>query len=94
MLFIDLETCCRGPVEFDIAHVPDEVSEHYGDADQDLLRECRVLVLAMIATWCWDRDDQLPNGRRLGREWLSQMRAALDRDGQILRDDDSTASER
>jgi len=94
LLFIDLETCCRGPVEFDIAHVPDEVSEHYGDADQELLRECRVLMLAMIATWRWDRDDQLPNGRRLGIEWLSQMRAALERDGRILRDDHSTASER
>jgi len=93
LLFIDLETCCRGPVEFDIAHVPDEVSEHYGDADQDLLRECRVLMLAMIVTWRWDRDDQLPNGRRLGTAWLSQMRAALDRDGRILRDDHSTASE-
>jgi Phosphotransferase enzyme family len=94
LLFTDLETCCRGPVEFDIAHVPDEVGEHYGDADQDLLRECRVLMLAMIATWRWDRDDQLPDGRRLGTEWLSQMRAALDRDGRILRDDHSTASER
>src|SRR2546423_750822 len=66
LLFTDWETCCRGPVEFDIAHVPDEVSEHYRDADQDLLRECRVLMLAMIATWRWDRDDQFPNGRRLG----------------------------
>jgi Ser/Thr protein kinase RdoA (MazF antagonist) len=73
LLFVDLETCCRGPVEFDIAHVPDEVSEHYGDADQDLLRECRILMLAMIATWRWDRDDQLPNGRRLGMLWLSQI---------------------
>ena len=79
LLFMDLETCCRGPVEFDIAHVPDDVSEHYPDADQDLLRECRVLMLAMITTWRWDRDDQFPNGRRLGAEWLSQMRAALDR---------------
>ena len=26
LLFIDLETCCRGPVEFDLAHVPEEVS--------------------------------------------------------------------
>ena len=94
LLFVDLETCCRGPVEFDIAHVPDEVSAHYPDADQDLLRECRVLMLAMIVTWRWDRDDQFPNGRRLGIEWLSQMRAALARDGRILRDDHSTASER
>jgi aminoglycoside phosphotransferase (APT) family kinase protein len=81
LLFIDLETCCRGPVEFDLAHAPEEVSEHYPGVDQGLLRECRMLVLAMITTWRWDRGDQLPNGRRLGTEWLSQLRAALDRDG-------------
>ena len=79
LLFIDLETCCRGPVEFDLAHAPEEVSEHYPDVDQDLLRDCRTLVLAMITTWRWDRDDQLPNGRQLGTEWLSQIRTALDR---------------
>ncbi|WP_128430708.1 phosphotransferase enzyme family protein [Streptomyces cyaneus] len=81
LLFIDLETCCRGPVEFDLAHAPEEVSEHYPGVDQDLLRDCRILVLAMITTWRWDRGDQLPNGRRLGREWLSQIRAALKRNG-------------
>lgn len=80
LLFIDFETCCRGPVEFDLAHAPEEVIEHYPGVDQDLLRECRTLVLAMITTWRWDRGDQLPNGRRLGTEWLSQIRAALDRD--------------
>lgn len=79
LLFVDLETCCRGPVEFDIAHAPQEVSEYYPASNQDLLRDCRILVLAMIATWRWDRDDQLPNGRQLGAEWLSQIRAALDR---------------
>ena len=81
LLFIDLETCCRAPVEFDLAHAPDEVGEHYPGVDQDLLRECRLLVLAMITTWRWDRDDQLPNGRRLGTEWLNRIRAAVDRNG-------------
>jgi hypothetical protein len=81
LLFIDLETCCRGPVEFDLAHAPEEVSEHYPGVNQDLLRECRILVLAMITTWRWDRGDQFPNGRQLGTEWLSQLRAALDRKG-------------
>lgn len=33
-LFIDFETCCRGPIEFDVAHLPDEVSAHYPDVDQ------------------------------------------------------------
>jgi Phosphotransferase enzyme family len=81
LLFIDLETCCRGPVEFDLAHAPEEVSEHYPGVNQDLLHQCRILVLAMITTWRWDRGDQLPNGRQLGTEWLSQIRAALDRKG-------------
>ena len=81
LLFIDLETCCRGPVEFDLAHAPEEVSEHYPGVNQDLLRECRILVLAMITTWRWDRDDQLPNGHQLGTEWLSQVRAVVQRTG-------------
>jgi hypothetical protein len=79
-VFIDLETCCRGPVEFDLAHAPDEVSERYPGVDHDLLRQCRILVLAMITAWRWDRGDQFPNGRRLGTEWLGELRAALDRD--------------
>jgi len=73
-LFIDLETCCRGPVEFDLAHVPEEVSERYTSADQGLIRECRNLVLAMVAAWRWDPDDQLPNGQRAARELLSALR--------------------
>lgn len=75
--FIDLETCCRGPIEFDLAHAPEEVGEHYPGVDRELLGECRILVLAMVSTWRWDRDDQLPGGLRLGTEWLDQIRAAL-----------------
>jgi thiamine kinase-like enzyme len=73
-LFIDIETCCRGPVEFDLAHVPEAVSERYPNADQALLQECRALVLAMVAAWRWDREDQLPNGRQAGRDLLDALR--------------------
>ena len=81
VLFIDLETCCRGPVEFDLAHAPEEVSAHYPGVNQGLLRACRMLMLAMITTWRWDRDDQLPNGRQLGTAWLGQIRTALEPNG-------------
>jgi Phosphotransferase enzyme family len=74
-LFVDLETCCRGPVEFDLAHVPATVSEHYPSVDQALLRDCRQLVLAMVAAWRWEPGDQLPNGMPFGRELLSALRA-------------------
>jgi hypothetical protein len=78
--FIDLETCCRGPVEFDLAHAPEDVDAHYPGIDRQLLRDCRTLVLAMITTWRWDRGDRFPDGRRLATEWLGQLRASLHQD--------------
>ena len=73
-LFIDLETCCQGPVEFDLAHVPEAVAGHYPNADQDLLNACRALVLVMVAAWRWDAADQFPDGRRIGHELVSTIR--------------------
>jgi hypothetical protein len=89
LLFVDFETCCRGPVEFDIAHglLPDEdghmlpaadVCEHYPGANQDLIDQCGLLIWAMITTWRWQRDDRLPNGRYWRTEGLNQIRAAKD----------------
>jgi hypothetical protein len=74
LLFIDLETCCRGPVEFDLAHVSEDVVEHYPHVDHDLLLECRGLVLAMVAAWRWDSNDEFPNGRRAGRDLVRAIR--------------------
>ena len=73
--FIDLETCCRGPIEFDLAHTPDDVGASYESADRELLRECRRLVLAMVAAWRWDVGDQFPDGHRWGRALLTALRS-------------------
>jgi len=74
-LFIDLETCCRGPREFDLAHVPAAFSGRYPDIDQELVRLCRRLVLAMVAAWRLEPGDQLPNGRRAYREVVAALLA-------------------
>jgi aminoglycoside phosphotransferase (APT) family kinase protein len=74
LLFIDFETCCRGPIEFDVAHAPPEVGVRYPGVDQDLLAECRRLVLAMVAAWRWDIRDEFPDGHRHGRNILSLIR--------------------
>ena len=73
-VFIDFETCCRGPIEFDVAHLPDEVSAYYPDVDHVLLDECRRLVLAMVAAWRWDVRDEFPDRHRHGRDILSLLR--------------------
>ena len=85
LLFVDLETCCRGPIEFDIAHAavtgstpPSEICARYAGADQSLVRDCWILMLAMVTAWRCEPGDDLPNGRVLAIEWIRQLRAALE----------------
>ncbi len=76
--FVDWETCCRGPVELDVAHAPDEVAQHYPGLDPAVLHACRIVVHALIVTWRWDRDDRLPDRERLARVWFAELQALLD----------------
>jgi hypothetical protein len=74
-LFIDFEDAVRGPVEYDLAWVPEDVSAHYEAADPALVDECRGLMLAIVATWRWRSDDQHPSGRPGGVAYLNALRA-------------------
>jgi aminoglycoside phosphotransferase (APT) family kinase protein len=83
-LFIDLETCCRGPIEFDIAHAtintgapPMQVAAHYSGADMSLVHTCWILMLAMVTAWRCEPDDDLPNRRAMAMDWMRQLWAAL-----------------
>ncbi len=78
-LLVDLATCCRGPVEFDLAHAPEEVGRRYAGADQDLLRRCRALTWALFAAWRWRRNDHMPEREHWRAEGLRLVRAALER---------------
>jgi Ser/Thr protein kinase RdoA (MazF antagonist) len=80
-LFVDLETCCRGPIEFDVAHAPEEAEEHYPGADPGLISQCRTLMWALVTTWRWCHDDQLPDRDFWRAEGVSRVRAALARYG-------------
>jgi Ser/Thr protein kinase RdoA (MazF antagonist) len=52
--FLDFETACVGPLEWDLAHVGDEVVRHYpARVNSTVLSVCRALVSVKTATWCW-----------------------------------------
>jgi hypothetical protein len=72
-LFVDFENCVSGPVEFDLGWVPNAVSECYPGVDQDLVGECRGLVLAIVAAHGWRRGDHKP-GRESGVAFLDVVR--------------------
>lgn len=77
-LLVDLATCCRGPVEFDLAHAPEAAAPYYPGADQALVRRCRALNWAMFSAWRWRRDDGMPDRDLRRAEGLDRLRAALD----------------
>lgn len=78
-LFVDLATCCRGPVEFDLAHAPEDVGKHYAGADRRRLQQCRALGWAIFSAWRWRRDDGMPDRARGRVEGLERVRAVLGR---------------
>lgn len=75
--FIDFHTCQRGPIEYDLAYVPEEVAAHYPGADQQLVHQFRILMWAGITTMRWLAEDQFPNRDYWRGEGINQLRAAL-----------------
>ena len=73
-LFIDFENCVRGPVEYDLGWVPKDVAERYPGADQELVSDCRGLMVAIVAVSHWRWYDQHP-GNAGRADWLSAVRA-------------------
>jgi hypothetical protein len=59
--FIDFETVCTGPIEWDLAHLEPEVERNYGEPRNDRLAfACRGMASVKTAVWCWgdvDRGD-------------------------------------
>jgi hypothetical protein len=78
--FVDLHTCQRGPVEYDLAYAPEAVAAHYPGANHDLVHQFRILMWAGFTTMRWRPRDQLPNRDHWRVEGLNRLRAALDRD--------------
>ena len=78
-LFIDLQTCQRGPVEYDIAFLPEEAAIQYPGANQHLVHLFRILMWAGFTTMRWRRWDQFPNQDYWRIEGFNRLRAALNR---------------
>jgi Phosphotransferase enzyme family len=51
--WIDLEGACTGPLEWDLAFLPDEAIAVFPAVNSELLGLLRILNSARVATWCW-----------------------------------------
>ena len=71
--WIDFESCCVGPLEWDLAFQPREVDADLIDIDHGLLALLRRLNSARVATWCLAQS-RFPGMRRHGEIHLASLR--------------------
>ncbi|HEV2758935.1 MAG TPA: phosphotransferase [Acidimicrobiales bacterium] len=72
--WIDFESCCVGPLEWDLAFHSAEVSATFSEVDGGLLRRLIRLNRARVATWCW-ATARIPEMRRQGELHVQALRA-------------------
>ena len=76
--FIDFETVCLGPLEWDLAHTDAEVALAYPvSLDFDLLARFRTLVSAKTSGWCWEQAETNDKMRLHAEHHLRVVREAL-----------------
>jgi molybdopterin-guanine dinucleotide biosynthesis protein A len=96
--WIDFDTACRGPLEWDLAHLPAEALAHFPEADLDRLDTMRRLVSAVVAVWCWRQRGRAPEVDEAAEFHLERVREAagstLAGEGQPPHAGDGPAAER
>ena len=71
--WIDFESACQGPLEWDLTFLSDGARSTFADVDQDLLELLKTLNSARVATWCWVQA-HFPEMRWHGEHHLDRVR--------------------
>jgi molybdopterin-guanine dinucleotide biosynthesis protein A len=74
--WIDFDTACRGPLEWDLAHLREESLAHFPEADRELLTRMRQLLSAVVAVWCWHQAERAPEVAEAAEFHLERVREA------------------
>jgi Ser/Thr protein kinase RdoA (MazF antagonist) len=74
--WIDFGSVCEGPLEWDLAFLPQELAAEFPEADRDLVQLLRTLNSARVSTLCWLRAD-VEDMRWHAEHHLERVRADL-----------------
>jgi hypothetical protein len=72
--WIDFETCCRGPVEADLAYLGEAGARRPG-VDLELLALANQMLRISVATICWSYPDRHPRLREAAEYHLAELTA-------------------
>jgi molybdopterin-guanine dinucleotide biosynthesis protein A len=74
--WIDFDAVCRGPLEWDLAHLPDRAAASFPEARPDALAIARPLVGAEVAVWCWRTYGRAPEVDEAAHFHLGRLRGS------------------
>jgi hypothetical protein len=72
-ILIDFEASCTGPLEWDLAYLPDEAREAFPNRDDALIERMRAVVSYCVAAWCCADPDPTPEVAAAARHHLGRL---------------------
>jgi Ser/Thr protein kinase RdoA (MazF antagonist) len=73
-VLLDFETACRGPVEWDLAALDDEVVGQFSSVDEELIALLRRMRSACVAAKCWVDPGRAPEVNEAAQVHLRLLR--------------------
>ncbi len=73
-LWCDLETACRGPLEWDLVQLPAAARRVFGPVDERLLERLSELRSVTVAVWCWADAGRSPEVREAAEHHLARAK--------------------
>jgi hypothetical protein len=73
-LLIDFEASCTGPLEWDLAYLPDEAHDAFPNRDDALIERLRAVVSYCVAAWCWAQPEPSPEVDAAATHHLAELR--------------------
>lgn len=73
-LLLDFETACRGPVEWDLSALLDDVFAFFRAVDRELVATMRRMRSVCVAVKCWVAPERAPELREAARVHLDLLR--------------------
>lgn len=74
VLWLDFESACLGPLEWDLSTLPAEALVAFAGVDEPLLALLRRLRSLCVAVWCWVQPERAPEVREAAEFHLASLR--------------------
>jgi len=74
LVWLDFESACLGPREWDLAGMDRQAMKSYGSVDRPLLSVLKTARALCVTVWCWTQPDRDPEIREAAEYHLQNLK--------------------